>query len=102
MSSKPTGKCHQDINMIDRIDKKMVDNIPRAIEQIYESINEIQEQGYTPKKIILCTLKPFLDAQSRVSFYSEKPKYFFGLKVEERVLRKPNGELIEIAFECEK
>ena len=92
-------------DVIDRINKKIADNIPRAIEQIYESINKIREQGYKPKKIILCTLKSFLDAQSRVSFYSEKPTgitYFFGLKVEERVLRKPNGELIEVAFECEK
>ena len=73
----------------DRIQSKINDLLPKIDNQFIEALNTFRENGFNPKVAVIPpnTLIP------------EGVNQFYGIFIEHRLLRKPDGEIIDVLFE---
>jgi len=80
---------------LDRINRKIEESNKLAFEEIHKAYDSILKHGYKPVSIILCTKTPL------TRNLGKDVTSYLGMKIKERKLYTPNGELIPIAFEVE-
>ena len=81
-----------DTKNILRIEKKLKEIEPKAESQFMDALAEIKNLGYKPKLAII--LPNYI--------IPEGINNIFGIPIEHRVIRTPDGKMIPILFECEE
>lgn len=77
------------MNDEERIQSKINEILPKIDNQVIEALNEIRKKGFNPKVMIVLPN----------SLFPEGVNSFCGVFIEHRILRKPNGEIVDILFE---
>ena len=73
----------------DRLQSNINDLLPKIDNKVIEELNKIRTNGFNPKILIV----------PPNSLFPEGVNSFCGVFVEHRLLRKPDGEIIDILFE---
>jgi len=76
---------------IEKIEEKIIELQPLVESQFITALNKIKECGYKPKLAIVLPNKVIPEGINNI----------FGIFIEHRILRTPDGKLIEILFEVE-